>query len=426
MKKLLFVASFLILSFFSFGQKTYVVTMKNTFDSPVLESRQDNPDRIRQSNLNERKRGEKKSKLQTFINNKGIRGVQNQFVDVKVGFVAPLTDQELQNLQNDSSVENVIMDVQVQGRPMMQSDPGSQGRPMMQGRPIMQSEPVDPSWSYDANTKASCAINLVGGSTNSNNRKESIWIVDTGVDQTHKDLKVNRSSRLAASFVPGESSFVDINGHGTHCAGLAAGKGSGRLSANGVSSGAEIIPIKVFDSNGNSSWAKILLALDHIANYGQVGDVVLMSLGSYNVSDCSTSNPLLTSAIQNIANKGMFVVMSAGNAGGDAGRNLPGCIDGQNIFTVGALNFKCDGLGGKYSASNFGTEVDYFVPGSEVFSTWSKDAFNEPRGNNPYQIMSGTSMSAAIMAGIIHATNGRPRNIGSIEIEGVSYPIAGR
>ena len=113
----------------------------------------------------------------------------------------------------------------------------------------------------------------------------------------------------------------------------------------------------------------------------------------------------------------MFVVMSAGNDGGDAGRNLPGCINGNNIFTVGALDFSCGSLGGKYSASNFGSGVDYFVPGSNVFSTW-------PGGQ--YMVMSGTSMSAAIMAGIIHATRGNPRSSGTINIGGINYRIASK
>ena len=40
--------------------------------------------------------------------------------------------------------------------------------------------------------------------------------------------------------------------------------------------------------------------------------------------------------------------------------------------------------------------------------------------------MSGSSMSAALVAGIIHANNGAPNLIGSIDCGGASYQIQGR
>ncbi len=136
-----------------------------------------------------------------------------------------------------------------------------------------------------------------------------------------------------------------------------------------------------------------------LQNTGRPGDVVMMSLGGYDVSSCERSNPSLFSAIQELANSGMFIVMSAGNDQGDANLNLPGCINGPNVFTVAALDFDCStGITGCASYSNYGKPaVDWAAPGSAIISTWP---------GRQYQVMSGTSMACALVAGIIHARRG--------------------
>lgn len=89
------------------------------------------------------------------------------------------------------------------------------GTPIIQGtRPIMQ------SWNYNESTKASCAIDLSGGSSLSGSRNTSVWIVDSGVDQNLQDLRVNRSQAFSKSFIEGKSPYEDFIGNGTHCAGI--------------------------------------------------------------------------------------------------------------------------------------------------------------------------------------------------------------
>jgi subtilisin family serine protease len=145
----------------------------------------------------------------------------------------------------------------------------------------------------------------------------------------------------------------------------------------------------------------------------------MMSLGEYDVSSCENSNPSLYSAIRELAGRGFFIVMSAGNDQGDANLNLPGCISGPNIFTVAALDFDCsNGITGCASYSNYGTPaVDWAAPGSAIISTWP---------GRQYQVMSGTSMACALVAGIIHARNGAPANRGTLDCNGAVYQIPGR
>ena len=110
-------------------------------------------------------------------------------------------------------------------------------------------------------------------------------------------------------------------------------------SITGMSPGAEIISLKVLDKNGMGSWSSLVLALDHVEKFGVSGDVVLMSLGAPVGLNCANFEPFLNGIISDLGSKGITVVMSAGNDRSSANENLPGCINGSNVFTVGALDF---------------------------------------------------------------------------------------
>lgn len=405
MKRLIFTLVLFSFCFYGFSQESYVVILN---ESPVVREMEGDNDRQNQSERNVNKRNEKLNRLDSFISEKRINvGQAKKFVDARVGFVARLNDAEKESLTNDPRVQGVYRDFKMQSRPRMQS-----GTPIIQGtRPIMQ------SWNYNESTKASCAIDLSGGSSGSGSRNTSVWIVDSGVDQNHSDLRVNSSQSFSKSFIDGESPYDDFIGHGTHCAGIIGGTGAGNPGVTGISSGADIISVKVLDRNGEGSWSGLVLALDHVIKFGKQGDVILMSLGA-NVNGCSSETPVLGDLIQEIGNRGIFVVMSAGNDSGNAENNLPGCVNGSNVFTVGSLDSSCqDGISGCSSYSNFGAPVDWVAPGNYIFSTFP---------GNSYQVMSGSSMSAALVAGIIHANNGAPNSRGSIDCGGASYRISGR
>jgi hypothetical protein len=406
MKKLFVLFLILASSLGLSAQKKYVVIMKDGFEAPVLRKRTVNADREQQNIGNKPERDRKISRIDGFAKTKRI-AASYRYTDAKVGFDADLTPDQAKELSKDPDVEGVYEDFEMQGKPIQQ------------GQPIQQGSPIQQSWNYNETTKSSCAVNLVGGSVNSSNRKEAIWIMDTGIDKNHPDLKVNSRGNIPVSFIPGESPTEDYAGHGTHCAGIAAGKEVGKMGCNGVSSGAEVIPVKVLDRKGVGSWTNILKGIDHIARYGQPGDVVMMSLGEYDVTSCENSNPSLYSAIRELAARGFFIVMSAGNNQGDANLNLPGCISGPNIFTVAALDFNCSGgITGCASYSNYGAPaVDWAAPGSAIISTWP---------GRQYQVMSGTSMACALVAGIIHARNGAPASNGTLDCNGTVYQIPRR
>lgn len=80
-----------------------------------------------------------------------------------------------------------------------------------------------------------------------------VAIVDTGIDYEHPDLKNNVLGGI--SFVPGEPDYLDLNGHGTHVAGIIAANGA----LLGVAPEAKMLAVKVLSKDGFGSYSDIVL-----------------------------------------------------------------------------------------------------------------------------------------------------------------------
>jgi hypothetical protein len=77
------------------------------------------------------------------------------------------------------------------------------------------------------------------------------WVIDTGIDFGHPDLIVDRA--LSKSFVAGDTSADDDNGHGTHVAGVIGAKNN-TFGVMGVAAGATLVSLKVLDKDGSGNY----------------------------------------------------------------------------------------------------------------------------------------------------------------------------
>jgi subtilisin family serine protease len=172
-------------------------------------------------------------------------------------------------------------------------------------------------------------------------------VLDTGIDVTHQDLNVVRWPPYPVSMVGGDSNdFNDRHGHGTHVAGIAAAKFD-EHGTTGVSSGAWVVPVKVFDDDASGFASDILAGLDHIAIYSIWNDVVNMSISIPWGSTCASSteqvNRAHREAVRNLGFAGVWMVGASGNESDCAGStyNLPGCVNSFRVLTIGSM--ECDG-----------------------------------------------------------------------------------
>ncbi|MBN3519536.1 S8/S53 family peptidase [Algoriphagus lutimaris] len=318
-------------------------------------------------------------------------------------YLDDLTASELINLEREKGTYHyeLVQSIGVQARrPIMQSEYILQAR-----RPIMQEQ-----LRYDSTNKASRMVQEIGGGAPaSGNPSHRIWIIDSGIDSTHQDIQFELSEKdLSISFAKLDPNpFNDELGHGTFIAGIVGGEASTKpeyefgYGINGVYPGAKMVSIKVFDADGNSNTSRIKSGLEHVLANGQPGDIVNLSLG-YKVNPSACESGIVYQKILELAEKGIYVVMSAGNSSEESLMNFPGCIDlstkptsvKSKLFTIGSVEVLNSGSYLFSSFSNYGMpSLDYLEPGENIFTT-------APGGM--YVMVSGTSFSTAIFSGILY------------------------
>ncbi len=228
------------------------------------------------------------------------------------------------------------------------------------------------------------------------------WIIDTGVDLDHPDLNVDVSR--SKNFDNSKKSADDDNGHGTHVAGTIAAIDNDSYVV-GVAAGATVVAVKVLNRQGSGWTSNIIAGVDYVAANGTAGDVANMSLGG-------GVNQALDDAVANAAATGIKFSLAAGNESDDANNHSPARVNGPNIYTVSAF----DSNDNFAYFSNFGNPpIDFAAPGVDVFSLY-KDGGTAT--------MSGTSMAAPHVAGLLLLGNVRTDGYVSGDPDGNPDPIA--
>jgi subtilisin len=208
---------------------------------------------------------------------------------------------------------------------------------------------------------------------------KTAWVIDTGIDLDHPDLNVDAGR--SRSFISGQTSADDENGHGTHVAGI-IGARNNDIGMTGVASGATLVSLRVLDDEGEGRLSGIIQAVNYVIQNARAGDVVNMSLGGEGISTT------LERAIIRGADAGILFALAAGNEGEDVEDYSPARVNHANVFTVSAMNQNNQFA----SFSNYGSSIDVCAYGVRIRSTYL---------DGRYATLSGTSMAAPHVAGLL-------------------------
>lgn len=216
-----------------------------------------------------------------------------------------------------------------------------------------------------------------------------VAVLDTGVDQTHPDLKGVEIAQKNFSEAP---DVKDRFGHGTHVASILAGSGArsdGRYK--GVAPDAKVLDGKVLADDGFGSTSNIVAGMEWAVEQG--AQIVNMSLGH---PDTPGVDPL-EEAVARLSGKALFVV-AAGNDG-DGPRTLGSPGSAPAALTVGAVD-KQDAIADFSSRGpNLdGTpKPDITGPGVDITAALTTQSDAPP--SEGYVSQSGTSMASPHVAG---------------------------
>jgi serine protease AprX len=216
----------------------------------------------------------------------------------------------------------------------------------------------------------------------------TVAVLDTGVDDDHVDLE---GQVISNEDVRSNSNDPDdYHGHGTHVGSIVAGTGEGSSEHVGVAPEAKIRNYKVLGDTGGGDMSVVIKGVEEAS---EDSDIMVLSLGA-EVDECDGTDPL-SRAVDNAAEKGVAVIVAAGNEGPD-GQTVtsPGCA--EKAFTVGSSHRKED----VSDFSSRGPTADNRLK-PEIVAQGENIMAAEAQTREDYTSKSGTSMAAPYVAGAV-------------------------
>lgn len=227
----------------------------------------------------------------------------------------------------------------------------------------------------------------------------NLAVLDTGI-ANHQDLTITGG----VSCVPGTDSYHDGEGHGTHCAGIIAGKGSSH-QAYSVAPDCNLYAVKVLDDGGSGQASWVIAGMEWCTRNNI--QVASMSLGGQNAPQVGYGR-----AIKQCLANDVLVVCAAGNCykpvPGSCAAGFPWVESPANSYrketfseetviyspiAVGAIDHKLQiaPFSSRGTNSSNWNPVTVAAPGVSIYSTYL---------SNGYEYLSGTSMACPHVAGL--------------------------
>lgn len=266
-----------------------------------------------------------------------------------------------------------------------------------------------------------------------------VAIIDTGIDDTHPDLKdnifinqgetgtdTNGNDKSNNGIDDDENGFIDDwrgwnfslvktdttgnnkptpdNNHGTHVAGICGAVPNNGIGIAGVGKNIKLLNLQIVDANSKQTFAYLAhRAMLYAAKMG--AKVINCSWGARsNISSRGEVIKLIAREYNTL------VVCAAGNIASEKD-NYPS--DFKECISVASSN--------RYNEpsyfTSFGNEVDIIAPGEDILST----VFN-----GQYEEASGTSMASPVVAGVAALVALKYPDYGYEEIKSLLYKTANK
>lgn len=229
-----------------------------------------------------------------------------------------------------------------------------------------------------------------------------VAVVDSGVDRAHPDLQQafyrDANGKIIGANFTGkgadgapDDAWDDLNGHGTHVAGLVAATSNNKQGIAGVAACAnvKIMPVRVMNEKGRGSSLEIDRGIRWAVEHG--ADIVNLSLGSHAMAE-SKGQAFRKTLYDTIAKQGVVVFAAAGNESLVNGTKTPQGYEYafpasyENVIAVAATD-QSDRIA---DFSNRGEKIDIAAPGAGIMATFIPET---------YKALSGTSMATPVAAG---------------------------
>jgi subtilisin family serine protease len=225
-----------------------------------------------------------------------------------------------------------------------------------------------------------------------------IALIDSGYDYNH--IELSSSYGGGYDFIDNDDDPMDVYGHGTKVAGMIVSDGINSTS-KGIAPDAEIIALRVLNSNGEGSLSDVSDAIYYAVEHYDI-DVISISLGSSSSYQeyCDSEMPYFVDAINYAHSRGVSVVAASGNSIQNV--TAPGCV--SNVISVGRTDINL-----MASSSYYNPIIDIYAPALNLLTTFP---------GNSYGTSSGSSISTPLVSGAIALLKEKNPSLEYSEAEG--------
>jgi serine protease AprX len=354
-------------------------------------------------------------------------GAGEPVADATSDIDAPRIDPPPADIPTDAAAEDIAREVikeaaeDAAAGSSLEPDPVASGEdvgPAVQDAVIDPTAPVEPA-ADDGPSRARASIDLIRSASGAEGSRLTgagvdVALIDSGVlgvSALDGPGKLVRGPDFSEDAYDLDLRGLDAFGHGSHMAGVIAGSDP-ETGYHGIAPGARLVSVKVAGADGITSLVRVLMALDWVRrNRTRAGlNIRVLNLSFGVDARRSYVREPLAYAAEQLWNRGVAVVASAGNQADGTGRlDLPAAD--PFLIAVGATDTQhtadtADDVVADFSSRDAVRPPDVVAPGTAVVSLRvpgsTLDAeFPAARVGEGFFRGSGTSQATAVVSGLV-------------------------